>query len=141
MGKYEQNEHLWVIKQKHTLCQQIQCWWIYMQLHTLQYIRYWMIQLKQQLDECSGETAHQPAVKSDLLRRSTWWIHLSISCGHGGAPVYRLHMVTRQLECNHPNSAHVDEMNCRVNRSCDIPVSSQTTGAILFYSKSFTALD
>jgi len=46
-----------------------------------------MIQLKQQL-ECSGETAHQPATKPDLIRRSTWWIHLSISCGHGGAVMY-----------------------------------------------------
>lgn len=26
-----------------------------------------------------------------LLSRSTWWIHLSISRGHGGAPVYQTH--------------------------------------------------
>lgn len=53
-------------------------------------------------------------------------------------PCTRL-MVMRQLECNHPHSAHVDEMNCRVNRYCDFSVSSQTTWAIQFYSKSYNA--
>lgn len=139
MGKYEQNEHLWVIKKKKNTSPTKT---VLMNLYAVAYTAIYSV-----LDG-PAETA-------------TWWMQWrngSSACSeirfssvgahdeftYPSAVVMEVHpctrlMVMRQLECNHPHSAHVDEMNCRVNRYCDFSVSSQTTWAIQFYSKSYNA--